>query len=127
MVITSLTTLVANLFIELNRIGEIRKIYFDDIYEFNNILEDEVNMRGYKYYSNTNSVHFYELKYGYSMLFEVYEDENGYVVKIKDNVMISDLEECFRKNIGKSESQCLLQEILQKINYEEFFYSIKSK
>ena len=127
MVITSLTSLVANLFIELNKIGEVRKIYFNDIYEFDKILEDEVNLRGYKYYSNTNSVHFYELKHGYSMFFEVYEDSKDYVVKLRDNVMISDLQECFRDGIGKNESQCLLQKILQTINYKEFFPLVKSK
>jgi len=126
-VITSLTTLVANLFIELNKIGEIRKIYFDDIYEFDKMLEDEVNIRGHKYYSNTNSVHFYELKHSYSMFFEVYEDNKGYIVKLRDNVLVSDLYDCFRNSIGKNESQCLLEEILKLINYEEFFTSIKSK
>lgn len=127
MVIMSLTTLVANLFIELNKIGEVRKIYFDDIYEFDKILKEESKINGYGYISQTNSIYFYELKHGYSMFFEVYEDEKNYVVKLKDNVMISDLQNCFRDNIGKSKSQCLLQKILNKINYEEIFASIKSK
>lgn len=127
MVIMSLTTLVSNLFIELNKLGEIRKIYFSDIKDFDEVLKEEVRINGYGYISQTNSLYYYELKYGYGMFFEIYEDEKDYVVKLRDNVMISDLENCFRNNIGKSESQCILENILDKFDFNEFYSNIKRK
>lgn len=121
MVVMNLTTLVVNLFIELNKIENVRKIYFDKVFEFNKLLEEETNLRGYSYYGNTNSISFYELKHGYSMLFEVYEDEIGYVVKLRDNVNITDLNECFRTNISINENQKILLEILNTIDFEKIF------
>ena len=128
MVVMSLTTLVANLFIELNKIKTVRKIYFEQIYNFDNILRDEITLEGYKYYSNFNSIYFYELKHGYSMFFDVYEDEIGYVVKLKENVRIEDLEECFRKNINSIQNEKILLNTLEKIDFvNEFLNKNKCK
>lgn len=127
MIIMSLTTLVANLFIELNKIKEIRKIYFSDIYKFDNILKEEANTNGYTYYSQTNSIYFYELKYSYSMFFDVYEDEHDYIVKLKNNVTINDLIDCFKDNIGLTESQNLLTNILDTINFNEIYFEKQKK
>lgn len=117
----NLTDLVANLFIRLNKLYEIRKIYFDDIYAFDKILKEDSKIKGYAYISQINYEYFYELKYNYSMLFEVYEEEMGYVVKLRDNVISSDLEESFRHK------KYLSNEILNQISYEEIFFSIANK
>lgn len=117
----NLTDLVANLFIRLNKLYEIRKIYFDDIYAFDKILKEDSKIKGYTYIGQINYEYFYELKYNYSMLFEVYEEEMGYVVKLRDNIMNSDLEESFRHK------KYLSNKILNQINYEEIFFSIANK
>lgn len=121
MVVMNLTTLTVNLFIELNKIKEVRKIYFEKIFEFNKMLEEESNLKGYTYYSNTNSISFYELKHGYGMFFEVYEDELGYVVKLRDNIDVKDLNDCFRNNILINENEKKLLEVLERIDFEKYF------
>ena len=62
----SLTTLVANAFIELNKISETKKIYLEDVYQFNEALKEYCTSYNIEYIGQIDSPHFYELKFNYS-------------------------------------------------------------
>lgn len=98
MIVMTLTSLVANAFIELNKKNDVRKIYLKDIVDFNKVLHEEANANGLNYIGNPDSIYFNELRFNYSAFFNLYEDVDGYVISVKNGVSMSDIENKFRNN-----------------------------
>lgn len=116
MIIMGLTTLVANAFIELNKTSEIKKIYLEDVYKFNEILKEYCRTHGLEYIGQIDSPYFYELKFNYQTFFNIYEDIDGYVITLANNLESKNIENYFRMN--KNEE---LLSILENINFESIF------
>lgn len=112
----TLTTLVANAFIELNKKNNVKKIYLKDIINFNKALNEEAINNGLDYIGQLDSVYVYELRFKYSAFFNFYEDEDGYVITLKNEVTTSDIEKHFRFNVNKN---FLL--LLENIDINEIF------
>ena len=112
----SLTTLVANAFIELNKISETKKIYLEDVYQFNEALKEYCTSYNIEYICQIDSPHFYELKFNYSTFFNVYEDTDGYVITLANALEAKNIENYFRLNQNE-ELLC----ILENINLENIF------
>lgn len=116
MIIMSLTTLVANAFIELNKISETKKIYLEDVYQFNEALKEYCTSHNIGYIGQIDSPHFYELKFNYSTFFNLYEDTDGYVITLANALGAKNIENYFR--LTKNEE---LLSILENINFENIF------
>lgn len=116
MIIMSLTTLVANAFIELNKISETKKLYLEDVYQFNEVLKEYCTSHNIGYIGQIDSPHFYELKFNYSTFFNVYEDTDGYVITLANALGAKNIENYFR--LTKNEE---LLSILENINFENIF------
>ncbi len=118
MLIMSLTTLVANAFIELNKNEEIRELKLDKVAVFDNEIKNYCENNNIEYISQLSSVYFYEMKFNYSMFFNVFEKADGYVVKLQNNISTQELIEFFRINYNP-----LLSQVLNDLNVKDIFCS----
>lgn len=118
MLIMSLTTLVANAFIELNKNEEIRELKLDKVAVFDNEIKNYCENNNIEYISQLSSVYFYEMKFNYSMFFNVFEKADGYVVKLQNNISTQELIEFFRINYNP-----LLSQVLNDLNIKDIFCS----
>lgn len=120
MIIMSLTTLVANAFIELNKIQDTKKIYLNDIYRFNEILKMKCQENNISYIGNIDSLYFYEMKFEYSTFFNVYEDTDGFVITLANNLEPINIQNYFRMHKNQE-----LLNILNTIDFENIFLKNK--
>ena len=120
MIIMSLTTLTANAFIELNKIQDTKKIYLNDIYEFNEILKMKCQENNISYIGNVDSLYFYEMKFEYSTFFNVYEDTDGFVITLANNLEPVNIQNYFRMHKNQE-----LLNILNTIDFENIFLKNK--
>lgn len=120
MIIMSLTTLTANAFIELNKIQDTKKIYLNDIYEFNEILKMKCQENNISYIGNVDSLYFYEMKFEYSTFFNVYEDNDGFVITLANNLEPINIQNYFRMHKNQE-----LLNILNTIDFENIFLKNK--
>lgn len=120
MIIMSLTTLTANAFIELNKIQDTKKIYLNDIYEFNEILKMKCQENNISYIGNVDSLYFYEMKFEYSTFFNVYEDTDGFVITLANNLEPINIQNYFRMHKNQE-----LLNILNTIDFENIFLKNK--
>lgn len=118
MLIMSLTTLVANAFIELNKNEEIRELKLDKVAVFDNEIKNYCENNNIEYISQLSSVYFYEMKFNYSMFFNVFEKADGYVVKLQNYISTQELIEFFRINYNP-----LLSQVLNDLNLKDIFCS----
>ena len=116
----SLTTLTANAFIELNKIQDTKKIYLNDIYEFNEILKMKCQENNISYIGNVDSLYFYEMKFEYSTFFNVYEDTDGFVITLANNLEPINIQNYFRMHKNQE-----LLNILNTIDFENIFLKNK--
>lgn len=116
----SLTTLTANAFIELNKIQDTKKIYLNDIYEFNEILKMKCQENNISYIGNVDSLYFYEMKFEYSTFFNVYEDTDGFVITLANNLEPVNIQNYFRMHKNQE-----LLNILNTIDFENIFLKNK--
>ena len=111
MINNSLIVLCANIFIELNKIKKVDKIYFEDVIKLSELLKDKWN--------NNLDIHdFIRLEYEYNLFFYFYEDYDGYIIKLANGIDIENLENYFNREIFKDQN---LNSILSDINLEEIF------
>ena len=120
MIIMSLTTLTANAFIELNKIQDTKKLYLNDIYEFNEILKMKCQENNISYIGNVDSLYFYEMKFEYSTFFNVYEDTDGFVITLANNLEPINIQNYFRMHKNQE-----LLNILNTIDFENIFLKNK--
>jgi hypothetical protein len=111
-----LTTLVAYAFIELNKINEVRKIYLRDLYVLNKILKEEALNNEIEYIERMDSTRFYELKFNYSTFFNVYEDDDGFVITLANGIEPINIENYFKISKNK-----ILLDLSNKIDLNEIF------
>lgn len=116
MLIMDLTTLVAYAFIELNKINEVRKIYLRDLYVLNKILKEEALNNEIEYIERMDSTRFYELKFNYSTFFNVYEDDDGFVITLANGIEPINIENYFKISKNK-----ILLDLSNKIDLNEIF------
>ena len=124
MVNSNLVVLCANVFIELNKKYDVRKIYFEDIIELNKILSLECDKYNLVYNYNSDIREFIRLEYEYNLFFDFYEDYDGYIITLADGIDINNLENYFNHDIFKNE---LLQLLLSNIDLHEIFLNEKNK